>query len=30
MIKLLIFDLWQTLAYRDCRYDDIDEMLEKN
>lgn len=29
MIKLIIFDLWQTLAYRDEEKDSIIQMLEK-
>ncbi len=29
MIKLIIFDLWQTLAYRDEEKDSITQMLEQ-
>ena len=29
MIKLIIFDLWQTLAYRDVGYSATSMMLEK-
>jgi putative hydrolase of the HAD superfamily len=29
MIKLVIFDLWNTLAYRSSRPNDIDEMLQR-
>lgn len=29
MIKLIIFDLWQTLAYRDVKYSTTSKMLEK-
>lgn len=29
MIKLIIFDLWQTLAYRDVDYSTTSKMLEK-
>lgn len=29
MIKLIIFDLWQTLAYRNVNYSTTSKMLEK-